>query len=129
MPFDWISLEYKDKSDEIGMFERETGIKIFDYSWGTQSADYEDTAALVDCLDAVVCVPTAVYHLAGALGKPALVLVHATPHWHEGFSGPCPWWETVKFYRRKDLGKDGAIQAVKKRLEELVNKGPVRKAA
>lgn len=121
MPFDWISLEYKDKSDEIGMFERETGIKIFDYSWGTQSADYEDTAALVDCLDAVVCVPTAVYHLAGALGKPALVLVHATPHWHEGFSGPCPWWETVEFYRRKDLGKDGAIQAVKKRLEELVN--------
>ena len=80
------------------------------------SPDYEDTAALVNCLDAVVCVPTTVYHLAGALGKPAFVIVHDNPHWHEGVEGDCPWWETVEFYRRPQLGVEGAIKAVRNRI-------------
>lgn len=120
MDVDWVSLEYKDKSDEIGLFEHKTGIKVLDYPWGTQSEDYDDTAALVSCLDAVVCVPTTIYHLCGALGKPALVLVHDQPHFHEGVTGPSPYWESVEFYRRAEIGTEEAIKAVQKRLKDLI---------
>ena len=116
LPYTFVSLEYKDRSDEIADFEAAHGIKIHDWPWGTQTDDYDDTAALVDCLDAVVCVPTTAYHLAGALGVPAHVLVHERPHWHEGTAGDCPWWESVNFYRRPELGDD-AVQAIADELQ------------
>jgi len=116
LPVNFISLQYKDYSDDILELLKTRGIKIHDFPWGTMSPDYEDTASLVTCLDAVVCVPTTAYHLAGALGKPAFVIVHDNPHWHEGVEGDCPWWETVEFYRRPQLGVEGAIKAVRNRI-------------
>lgn len=94
---DFISLEYKDRSEEIQAFEERHGITVHDFPWGTQTDDYEDTVALISALDAVVCVPTTAYHAAGALGVPAVVMVHDTPHFHE-----CtPWWASVQFLDRK----------------------------
>jgi ADP-heptose:LPS heptosyltransferase len=72
---DFISLEYKDRSEEIDA----SGLTVHDFPWGTQTDNYEDTIALISCLDAVVCVPTTAYHAAGALGVPAIVMVHDTP--------------------------------------------------
>ena len=112
LPVDWVCLEYKDRSRDVEVL-RNSGLVIRDWPWATQTQDYDDTAALVSCLDAVVCVPTTVYHLAGALGIPAHVIVHETPHFHEGLSGGCPWWKSVQFYRRSELGVQGAVQAVR----------------
>lgn len=109
----FVSLEYKDRSDEIAQFTKETGIAIQDWPWGNMSQAYEDQAALVSQLDLVVSVPTTVYHLAGGLGVPAMVLVHDQPHFHEGIKGDCPWWESVKFYRRSEMGTQQAIEAVR----------------
>lgn len=92
---DFICLEYKDRSDELMGHKP----KILDFPWATRSNDYDDTAALVAALDAVICVPTTVYHLAGALGIPAVVMVHDAPHFHEGRYGECPWWKSVHFVR------------------------------
>lgn len=113
LPFDWISLEYNRHEDIPG---------IHQWPWATQTQDYDDTAALVANLDAVVCVPTTVYHLAGGLGVPAHVIVHDTPHFHEGTSGQSPWWECVTFYRRPELGTDGAILAVKEALSASIHR-------
>jgi len=109
----FVSLEYKDRTEEIDQFKKETGITIHDWPWGSMSNNYDDQAALVNCLDMVVSVPTTIYHLAGALGKPAMVLVHDQPHFHEGIAGDCPWWESVKFYRRPELGTENAVLAVR----------------
>ena len=102
LPYTFVSLEYRDRSAEITAFEDKHKIKILDFPWGTQTDDYDDTAALVDCLDAVITVPTTAYHLAGGLGIPACVLVHDQPHFHEGTYGPSPWWESVDFIRRPE---------------------------
>lgn len=112
LPYAFVSLEYRDRTDEIKAFEARHKIPIYDWPWGTRTDDYDDTAALVANLDAIVTVPTTAYHLAGALGVPAHVLVHSKPHFHEGVSGECPWWESVKFYRRKELGTKEAIECV-----------------
>lgn len=111
MPYDWISLEYNRHPDIPGVIQ---------WPWATQTNDYDDTVALIANLDAVVCVPTTAYHAAGGLGVPAHVIVHDTPHFHEGLSGPCPWWESVTFYRRPELGTEGAIQQVKEALRASV---------
>lgn len=42
---------------------------------GTKMADFADAAAILANLDLVICVDTAIAHLAGALGKPCWVLL------------------------------------------------------
>jgi len=44
---------------------------------GPQLEDFADTAAVVESLDLVICVDTAIAHLTGALGKPCWVLLPA----------------------------------------------------
>jgi tetratricopeptide (TPR) repeat protein len=71
----WVSLQYKDASADIDK------TPIVQYKYATLTADYDDTAALVAALDAVVSVPTAVVHLAGALGTPTFAMMSSKPCW------------------------------------------------
>lgn len=61
----FVSLQYKGD---------ETHPKIHEYPYATRTQDYDDTAALVASLDMVVSVPTAVAHLAGALGTKVIAM-------------------------------------------------------
>lgn len=69
---------------------------------------FEDTAALIDCLDLVIAVDTSVVHLAGALGKPAWALLPfaADWRWMTGRSDS-PWYPTCRLYRQAAPGEWG----------------------
>ncbi len=122
LPACWVSLEYRDRTEELEAFGARTGIVIHDWHWATITQDYDDTAALVDSLDAVVTVPTTAYHLAGALAVPSCVLVHRTPHFHEGIEGDCPWWQTVDFVRRPHFKSDAeAIETAAQWVFKTIN--------
>jgi hypothetical protein len=75
------------------------GMKILDYTDDLQ--DFADTAALIDNLDLVVTVDTAVAHLAGALGKPVWLMTPFDPDWrwllHRNDS---PWYPKMKIFRQ-----------------------------
>lgn len=72
---------------------------------GKDIGDFADTAAIMTCLDLVVTSDTSVAHLAGALGKPTWVLLHATPDWRWGHAGvTTPWYATMRLYRQDRLG-------------------------
>jgi tetratricopeptide (TPR) repeat protein len=78
----WVSLQYKDASAEIEAFRaKHPGIDLVQYPHATLTQDYDDTASLVAALDHIVAVPTAVVHLAGALGTPCVVMQSPKPCW------------------------------------------------
>ena len=67
--------------------------------------DFDGTAALVDALDVVVTVDTSMVHLAGALGKPVLLLLPSAPDWRWGVSGDnTSWYPSVQLFRQRSAG-------------------------
>jgi hypothetical protein len=94
---------------------------------GADLQDFSDTAAVLEHLDLVLCVDTAVAHLAGALGKPVWVML-ATPsdwRWLEDRQDS-PWYPTMRLFRQRERNEWGAVVAeVKQALEERVQSGPV----
>jgi hypothetical protein len=49
--------------------------------WSGRLLNFAETAAAISALDAIVSIDTAVAHLAGALGKPVLLLLNNDPEW------------------------------------------------
>jgi tetratricopeptide (TPR) repeat protein len=72
---------------------------------GDNLADFADTAAVISLVDVVISVDTAVAHLAGALGKPALILLpHAADfRWMRG-RDDSPWYPNAKLLRQGAFG-------------------------
>jgi hypothetical protein len=68
-------------------------------------ADFAETAALIANLDLVVTVDTVFAHLAGALGKPAWVMLSFVPDWRWLLDrSDSPWYPSVRLFRQKTLG-------------------------
>jgi ADP-heptose:LPS heptosyltransferase len=72
--------------------------------------DFADTAALVENLDLVITVDTAVAHLAGALGKPVWILDRFDSCWRwMRERTDSPWYPTVRLFRQKTFGDWGPV--------------------
>jgi len=79
------------------------GMELHDFTEDLH--DFADTAALIDSLDLVISVDTAVAHLAGALGKPVWVL----NRFDTDFRWPrdrddSPWYRSVRQFRQPTPG-------------------------
>jgi hypothetical protein len=96
----WVSLQYKDAAKEI------QGSPVVQYSWGTLTKDYDDTAALVASCDLVLGIQTSVHHLAGALGIPSWNLIPKISQWRYGESfDSLPWYRSMRLIRQDANGK------------------------
>jgi tetratricopeptide (TPR) repeat protein len=66
---------------------------------------FVDTAAVVRCLDLVVCSDSALAHLAGGLGARVWVALAAVPDWRWGLTGETmPWYPTMRLFRQRCAG-------------------------
>jgi ADP-heptose:LPS heptosyltransferase len=67
--------------------------------------DFADTAAVLDQLDLVIGVDTAVIHLAGALGKPAWLLLPSAPDYRWLAEGATTgWYPSIRLFRQAKRG-------------------------
>jgi tetratricopeptide (TPR) repeat protein len=69
--------------------------------WSADFHDFSDTAALVENLDLVIAVDTAVAHLAGALGKPLWLINRYNTCWRWLLDREdTPWYPSVRQFRQ-----------------------------
>jgi tetratricopeptide (TPR) repeat protein len=67
--------------------------------------DFAETAALIQNLDLVIAVDTAIVHLAGAMGRPAWVLLPFAPDWRWMLDREdSPWYPTLRLFRQRARG-------------------------
>lgn len=72
---------------------------------GSHVADFADTAALIQALDLVITVDTAVAHLAGALGGPVWVLLGHAADWRYLLERTdSPWYPSMRLFRQPSPG-------------------------
>jgi Flp pilus assembly protein TadD len=91
----WISLQ-KDASAT-------PPINLIDHT--SELADFADTAALVAALDLVICVDTAVAHLAGALGSPVWLLNRFDTCWRWlTIRDDSIWYPSLRIFRQATPG-------------------------
>ncbi len=80
--------------------------------WMDDCADFLDTAALVQQLDLVISVDTAVAHLAGALGKPVWLLNRFESEWRWMLEREdTPWYPGLRQFRQTTPGDWGGVIA------------------
>jgi predicted O-linked N-acetylglucosamine transferase (SPINDLY family) len=71
---------------------------------------FVDTAAIVMSLDLVISCDTSVAHLAGALGVPVWVALHATSEWRWLLDrDDSPWYPTMRLFRQRTAGDWGTV--------------------
>jgi tetratricopeptide (TPR) repeat protein len=124
----FVSLEYRDREDELAAFRERHGIPIVSLPEITQHRDYRETFHLVAALDLVVTVPTSVLHVAGGLGKPCWVVMHPRAAWREcSRDGSLPWYPGTheRFLRGNgDPGWPPAIDRVAQAFGRFASRQP-----
>ncbi|MEG5080507.1 tetratricopeptide repeat protein [Microcoleus sp. AT8-B4] len=95
--------------------------------------DFADTAAVISQLDLVICVDTAIAHLAGALGKPVWILLCFMPDWRWMLEREdSPWYPTARLFRQQTPGdweevfdrvKTALLESIKTALLERASTG------
>ncbi|CAN5370446.1 tetratricopeptide repeat protein [soil metagenome] len=85
-----------------------TTLRLID--WTAELHDFADTAALIAQLDLVICVDTAVAHLAGALGKPVWLMNAFESEWRWMLErGDSPWYPGMRIFRQTVRGQWAAV--------------------
>ncbi|MBL8379901.1 MAG: tetratricopeptide repeat protein [Burkholderiales bacterium] len=118
----FVSLQVGPRAGELTAI----GAQVADF--GSHIADFADTAALMQCLDLVVSVDTAVVHLAGALGRPAWMLSRYDCCWRWGERATTsPWYPSLRPYYQDAPGDwRGVIERVNAALHQHAREHALR---
>jgi tetratricopeptide (TPR) repeat protein len=104
---------------EAGKQNTPPELKLVDYT--SELNDFADTAAMMDAMDLVITVDTAVAHLAGAMGKRVWVLLAFAPDWRWLLDREdSPWYPTARLFRQTAMGDwEGVIRCVAEALGKV----------
>lgn len=97
----WVNLQV---GEEQKRFQEETDLGSF-FDTAGKLTDFAETAGIIDNLDLVIAVDTAVAHLAGAMGKPTWLLLPYHPEWRwELKREDCFWYPAMRLFRQTVRG-------------------------
>ena len=117
-----IDLQYGDTTEERQALQRDAGLSLTRVEDIDNFHDIDGLAALIEACDIVVSVSNTTVHLAGALGKPTLVMLPYALgriwYWHEK-GEHSPWYPSCRLLRQTTAGDwvpviAEAIKAVRK---------------
>jgi tetratricopeptide (TPR) repeat protein len=95
----FVSLQKGEEARQLG------GVEWRILDWMDECEDLLDTAALIEQLDMVIGVDTAVTHLAGALGKPVWMMNRFESEWRWMLGREdSPWYPTMRIFRQPRPG-------------------------
>lgn len=119
-----VDLQYGDTADERQRLKTARGLELRHVEDIDNYHDIDALAALIDACDLVISVSNTTVHLAGALGKPVLVLLpHAQGrlwYWHEG-RDTSPWYPGCTLLRQNVAGDwNGVLQAAHQALRSMI---------
>ncbi len=117
-----FSLQKGDAAKQIG--ELDDSFTIIDLGKELDITDkFADTAAVIESLDLVISVDSAVAHLAGALGKPVWTIIPYAHDWRWLTNrNDSPWYPNMRLFRQtKLLDWKSVIDNVAVELDKLVN--------
>ena len=104
----FVSLQKGAAADQLK--RRSGGLRILDRT--AELTDLADTAAMIEALDLVISVDTAVAHLAGSLGKPVWLLNRFDGDWRwMAGRDDSPWYPTLTQFRQSGPGDWGEVLA------------------
>jgi tetratricopeptide (TPR) repeat protein len=104
---DFVSLQKDPAPGEAEAFQALGGLHL-----GDELEDFADTAALIDLMDLVITVDTSVAHLAGAMGRPAFVLLAFNPDWRWFLDrADSPWHPSARLFRQPAPGDWASVVA------------------
>lgn len=114
----FVSLQIGPEAEQVKNPPR--GMTILDVS--EDITDFSDTASLVECLDLVITVDTAVAHLAGGMGKPVWLLSRYDNCWRwMNERRDSPWYPSLTQFRQPTSGDwDGMMNEVAGELQKLI---------
>jgi hypothetical protein len=96
---DFICLQKEIRATDAAAVARCPSMHVY----ATQLTDFAETAALVSLLDLVICVDTAVAHLAGALGIEVWLMLPKVPDWRWMTARQdSPWYSTARLFRQSE---------------------------
>ena len=117
----YFSLQKAPKPGEFEQFPPQTTL----VNLGPDLDDFADTAAAIAQLDLVMCVDTAIAHLAGALGKPVWLMLPLIGDFRWLMDrDDSPWYPTMRLFRQRKMGEwDEVVARVRDALRETVRAG------
>ncbi|HBN76668.1 MAG TPA: hypothetical protein DD473_12790 [Planctomycetaceae bacterium] len=96
----WVSLQMDADENELETWPGEI-IPAKDHV-----KDFADTAAILQEIDLLITVDTAICHLAGAMQRPVWNMLPHTPDWRWHLNRKdSPWYPSMQLYRQAEWGK------------------------
>jgi len=114
----FYSLQVRPGPQEI----QNLGLDGFIGDLGSLLGDWRDTARAISAMDLVIATDSANGHMAGALGKPVMLLLNETPcwRWMTGRSDT-PWYKRHKLFRQAVPGDWATpVNAIRDELSRMV---------
>ncbi|MEK9968971.1 MAG: tetratricopeptide repeat protein [Ferrovibrio sp.] len=103
----FVDLQYGDRAADRAALKQAIGTDVVADPDIDQMKDLDAFAAQVAAMDVVVSTSNTTAHMAAALGKPTLVLLHhgISPHWYWTRNGDTtPWYPTARLLRQPKAG-------------------------
>jgi hypothetical protein len=114
----FISLQQGFGAEQLGDWPGPRPLLALPDGTDQTSGTFMDTAAILFQLDLVITSDTSIAHLAGALGRPAWVLLNKMPDWRWMLErDDSPWYDSLRLFRQATQGDwPGVVAQVKQAL-------------